>query len=473
MEEQIYQQAAREGKISKNGLLCVTSGQYTARYAQGKYIVDEGDQSIAYNDFHRPIAKQTFQDYWQKSESHVVTDECYQVGNHALYNVHVRVRTEMHWHQLFADHLFLAPEDHPLETWELRCIPSLRVSDEHPVFIGICMSTKQVLITGTGYAGEIKKSMFSVMNLILPKMGVLSMHCSAVLTKSNQSTLLLGLSGTGKTSLSSSEDFSLIGDDEHGWSDDGIFNLEGGCYAKTINLSPQHEPEIFHALKPPAILENTLLDEDLMPDFTNTTITENQRAAYPLSHIPDHHSGIAPHPKDIIFLCCDLYGVIPAVSWLTPKQAAMFYMVGYTAKVGATEVGMSSIQPVSSPCFGHPFFARHLAVYQKLFEQKLLRHQPRVWLVNTGWGPGGFEHGSRISISDTRKIIHAITHQCLNDSTLSVHQALGLRYLTKIKGINRSLALPNDWVASQQYQESCSVLKQLFQDSQPELLARD
>jgi phosphoenolpyruvate carboxykinase (ATP) len=461
----IYQ---REGLQSRQGALCVKSGKYTARYASAKYIVDEEGIDVIFNQYHQPMELRQFLSYWDKTTPEL--NNCsihgnYQVGNHPLHNIHVHVATQTHWHQLFAQHLFLTQKNQPMANWSLRCLPEVKLSDEHPVFIGICLSEKKVLICGTGYAGEIKKAMFTVMNILLPEQNVLSMHCSAVLSPQKKTTLLLGLSGTGKTTLSSTPGLQIIGDDEHGWGEDGIFNLEGGCYAKTINLSSETEPQIHHALKPPAILENIILDANNNPDFSDATITENLRAAYSLSHIPNHHAGIAPHPSDIIFLCCDLYGVIPAVSLLTPQQALEYFVIGYTARIGATEVNQPTVRPVSSPCFGHPFFARDLQVYQKLFSQRIHAHNSRVWLVNTGWGTGGLASGSRYPIAITREIIQAIIHQSLNQDSLSIHTRLGLRYFETIQSKKIDLSIPGSWEQSLPFQTGCDKLTALFKQS--------
>ena len=457
--------ANQEGTTSTNGLLTVRSGRYTARYASAKYIVPpkNSTRKVAYNQYHQTISAEHFSHYWHIASQHTpsLTSCRYQVGNHPHLNISVQVETELYWHQLFAEHLFLPQTNSPLEHWTLRCIPSLQPSEQHPVFIGINPDTRQVLICGTGYAGEIKKAMFSVMNFLLPEHNVLSMHCSAVLSPHNTCSLLLGLSGTGKTTLSASKGLKLIGDDEHAWCDDGIFNLEGGCYAKAIRLSKTEEPQIYQALSPPAILENVVLDSGGNPDFFDDSITENLRAAYPLNHIVNHSSQIAPHPSDIIFLCCDLYGVIPAVSWLTPKQAIEFFMIGYTAKIGATEVSLSSVQPVSSPCFGHPFFARELSIYQQLLAHRVKQHKSRVWLVNTGWGEGGYQNGKRIPLQKTRGIIHAITHQAFHAEQFELHPSLGLRYPNSIASVGNT-SLSKSWLSHPDFEVGCQQLKALF-----------
>lgn len=292
----------KEGIKGVNDTLCVYSGKYTGRYPGGKYIVHQ--DGIDYNQYHKPVSNLLFQKYWAFAGKYLGNNKTighYQVGQHVSLNIHVQVETELHWHQFLAELLLSPQSGTPLEKWTLRCCPNLKLSENHPVFIGIYSQEKQILICGTGYGGEIKKSLFTIMNMILPQHNALPMHCSAVLSPKGETTLLLGLSGTGKTTLSASSAFTLIGDDEHAWSTDGIFNLEGGCYAKTFKLSQEHEPQIYHALQYPSILENVILN-DGVPNFNDASITENTRTAYPLSNIK-HHKGLAPHPTHIILLC--------------------------------------------------------------------------------------------------------------------------------------------------------------------------
>lgn len=458
----------KEGVLTKDGVLVVKSGDYTARYASGKYVVDEPTETVSYNDYHQRICKKTFMAYWHKATQHIskkYTSGNYQVGNHPLHNIHVNVKTELNWHQVFASHLFLPQTESPLERWELICAPSLCVSQTHPVFIGICCSERKVLISGTGYAGEIKKAMFSVANIRFPDKDVLPLHCSAVISPKKTTSLLLGLSGTGKTTLSTSDNVTIIGDDEHGWANDGVFNLEGGCYAKVINLSEKNERQIYKAIKPPAILENVILREDNSIDFTDSSITENTRVSYPILHLPNYSLDVAPHPKDIIFLCCDVYGAIPAVSLLTQQQALSFFAIGYTAKIGATEVNADAVKHVSSPCFGMPFLPRPLSVYQKLFKKRIQQHNCRVWLVNSGWGSGGVTHGNRYPISTTRTIIQDIVNQELSANIMELHPKLGLHYITRTTTGELDIGLPKFWTQSKQFDASCDLIKKIFHDA--------
>jgi|AntRauTorckE5430_2_1112549.scaffolds.fasta_scaffold00140_9 phosphoenolpyruvate carboxykinase (ATP) len=448
-----------EGDEGTHHTLCVKSGEYTARYTKGKYVTD-GD--IDYNQYHQKISNKVFCKYWEKAGEYLdgkKTTSLYQVGQDTQLNIHVSVETELKWHQLLASCLFSPTTDTPLEKWTLRCCPNLRVSPEHPVFIAISPKEKSVLILGTGYGGEIKKSMFTVMNLLLPKHQTLPMHCSAILSPNQETTLLLGLSGTGKTTLSACDGFSIIGDDEHAWSSKGVFNLEGGCYAKLINLSQENEPQIYNALSHPCVMENVILKEKI-PDFSDNSITDNIRAAYPLSNLKGHHKGLAPHPKNIIFLCCDLYGVIPAVSLLNEKQALEHFLIGYTAKVGSTEVNsLEKITPVSSPCFGHPFFPLPLKVYAKLFKQQLEKHKPKVWLINTGWHGGDYQTGERFSIQTTRSIVHHIIHHKIGNQTKQ-HPLLDLSYIPNIGRLH--LDFDQKWKNSQRFSQGCASLEKIF-----------
>lgn len=449
--------------LKEDQIFYVRSGKYTARYHKGKYIVNQ--PGIDYNQYHRPISHKLFMAYWEKASEYLKDEpfRCYQVGQHSRLNVHVNVQTELHWHQELAKLLFSETIDKPLSEWTLKSCPSLELSEEHPVFIGISYEQKKVLICGTGYGGEMKKAMFTVMNTLLPKYGALPMHCSAVLSDKQETSLLLGLSGTGKTTLSSAPGVTLIGDDENVWATEGVFNLENGCYAKIINLSKEDEGEIFSALKAPCILENVVIKNDI-PDFFDDSVTENIRAAYPLSNLDHYHKGTAPHPKHIIFLCCDLYGVMPAVSLLTPKQALQHYLIGYTAKVGSTEVdSQEKIMPVSSPCFGHPFFPLPLQVYASLFKKKLEQYQPKVWLVNTGWHNCNYQTGKRISLKTTKDIIRMIINHQVGSDT-KVHPLLDLNYVAKIGDLD--LDFSQKWLSDPLFSKGCDILQALFKSQE-------
>src|SRR6478752_1998428 len=332
----------------------------------------------------------------------------------------VRVICSRPYHALFMHTMLIRPTREELTRWgtpdfviyNAGAFPANRLTTGmgSTTSIDLSLEDRQLVILGTEYAGEMKKGVFTVANYFAPKRGLLSMHCSATADrKTGRSSLLFGLSGTGKTTLSADPKRDLIGDDEHVWSDDGIFNIEGGCYAKAINLSAENEPDIFQALRFGAVLENVILDEDHSVDFTATTITENTRGAYPIEFIQSARIPcVADHPSDIIFLTCDAFGVMPPVSTLTPEQAMYHFISGYTAKVAGTEVGVTEPQATFSPCFGGPFLVWHPSKYAELLAEKMQQHHAKVWLVNTGWSGGSYGVGARVKLKHTRAIIDAI-----------------------------------------------------------------
>ena len=315
--------------------------------------------------------------------------------------------------------------------------------------IDLSLEDGEVVILGTEYAGEMKKGVFTIMNYLMPKRGILSMHCSATADRDDRpSSLLFGLSGTGKTTLSADPKRDLIGDDEHCWSDDGIFNIEGGCYAKAIDLTPETEPEIFQALRFGAVLENVVLDEtDRHVDFTDTSITENTRGAYPIEFI--HNAKIpciAGHPTDVIFLTCDAFGVLPPVSTLSPAQAMYHFISGYTAKVAGTEVGVTEPQATFSPCFGGPFLVWHPSKYAELLAEKMHQHKAHVWLVNTGWSGGSYGVGKRMKLAITRAIIDAIHGGVLASQPTVADPVFGFAAVSECPGVPKDILIPrNTW----------------------------
>jgi phosphoenolpyruvate carboxykinase (ATP) len=334
--------------------------------------------------------------------------------------------------------------------------------------ISLSLEDRELVILGTEYAGEMKKGVFTVANYFAPKRGILSMHCSATADRQTARTsLLFGLSGTGKTTLSADPKRHLIGDDEHCWSDEGIFNVEGGCYAKAINLTPEQEPEIFQALRFGAVLENVVLDEDRMVDYTNTSITENTRGAYPIEFI---HSAKVPcvggHPTDIIFLTCDAFGVLPPVSSLSPEHAMYHFISGYTAKVAGTEVGVTEPQATFSPCFGGPFLVWHPNKYAELLASKMHRHQTRVWLVNTGWSGGAYGTGKRISLRHTRAIIDAIHSGALAGARKETDPVFGFEVVIECPGVPAEILVPRRmWADTASYDATARRLATLFRDN--------
>jgi phosphoenolpyruvate carboxykinase (ATP) len=331
--------------------------------------------------------------------------------------------------------------------------------------IDLNIEKKELVILGTEYAGEMKKGVFTVVNYFAPKRGVLSMHCSATADKtSSASSLLFGLSGTGKTTLSADPKRHLIGDDEHCWSDEGIFNIEGGCYAKAINLTHENEPDIFEAIRFGAVLENVVLDEAHNVDYTDTSITQNTRSAYPIEFIKNAKIPcLAGHPTDVIFLTCDAFGVLPPVSSLSPAHAMYHFMSGYTAKVAGTEMGVTEPQATFSPCFGGPFLVWHPSKYAELLAEKMRKHRARVWLVNTGWAGGGYGTGQRVSLKHTRAIIDAIHSGALADAKSERDPIFGFEVVSECPGVPSEILIPrNAWSDKAAYEASAKKLAGLF-----------
>jgi len=337
-----------------------------------------------------------------------------------------------------------------------------------PTSIDLSLEDGEMVILGTEYAGEMKKGVFTVVNHFGPKRGILSMHCSATADKkTGRSSLLFGLSGTGKTTLSADPKRHLIGDDEHCWSDDGIFNIEGGCYAKAINLTPENEPDIFQAIRFGAVLENVVLEEDHSVDFADTSITQNTRGAYPIEFIQSAKIPcMAGHPTDVIFLTCDAFGVLPPVSSLSPAHAMYHFISGYTAKVAGTEMGVTEPQATFSPCFGGPFLVWHPSKYAELLAAKMKQHNARVWLVNTGWGGGPYGTGKRISLKHTRAIIDAIHSGALKDAKKIVDPVFGFDIMTECPGVPNEILIPRDtWSDKTSYDEVAGKLAGLFKEN--------
>src|SRR4249919_2185228 len=422
----LYEEAVKkqEGTIAAEGPLVCRTGQHTGRSPNDKFIVREpsSEANIGWGKLNKAMEQaqwdalhQDFMASLQGKELYVL--DCY-AGADPAYRLPVRIISEYAWHNLFCRNLFIddpaaaaagAPEFTVIDQPSFKADPK-RHGTNTEVVIALNFAKKLVLIGGTSYAGEMKKSIFSVLNYILPLKNVLSMHCSANIGKSGDTALFFGLSGTGKTTLSSDPDRQLIGDDEHGWSDRGVFNFEGGCYAKLIRLSAEAEPQIFATTRRfGTVLENVVLDPvTRRPDFDDQSLTENTRGAYPMSfiehHLPDGHAG---HPKDVVMLTADAFGVLPPVAPLTIPQAIYHFLSGYTARVAGTERGVSEPSATFSACFGAPFLPRPPGVYAHFLGQRLSAHLPKVWLVNTGWTGGPYGTGHRISIEHTRALIDA------------------------------------------------------------------
>ena len=415
----------KEGRLSSNGTVIVNTGIYTGRSPNDRFIVKnkETEKLIDWGEVNLPISEKSFEILEKAVKDEMEGKDLFVFDGYAgadeRYRLPLRVVTMMAWQGHFSHNMFIRPTENELEGFEpeftILNASSTNIANweelglNSKVFIVLNLEKKMAIIGGTEYGGEIKKSIFSALNFYLPLKGVMPMHCSANIGKDEDSALFFGLSGTGKTTLSTDPNRRLIGDDEHGWSDEGIFNFEGGCYAKTIKLDPSKEPDIFKAIKPGALLENVITDKNGVVDFDDGTITENTRVSYPIDHIeniePTEKGG---HPRNVIFLTCDAFGVLPPISKLTPEMAMYHFLSGYTAKVAGTERGITEPVATFSPCFGGPFMPLPVKVYADILEQKIEEHDVQCWLVNTGWTGGPYGDGERMPISLTRRIVQSI-----------------------------------------------------------------
>lgn len=485
----LYEQVTRrrEGVIAHLGPLVVSTGDYTGRSPRDKFVVKEPDteQDIWWGDINQPLSQTDFDNLLRKMQAYIQNRDIFVFDGYAgadpKYRMPIRIVTEYAWHNMFARNMFIRelnsdklaehkPEFTVIDMPRLHAEPETD-NTRTQTFIVVNFSKRLVIIGGTEYAGEIKKSIFTAMNYYLPKQGVMSMHCSANYGKDKDDcALFFGLSGTGKTTLSSDPERTLVGDDEHGWSETGIFNFEGGCYAKVIHLDPEGEPDIHQTTRRfGTILENVVYNSDTRRlDLDDGTYTQNTRAAYPITHIENADpDGLAGHPKNIIFLTADAFGVLPPISKLTKAQAMYHFLSGYTAKVAGTERGVTKPQPEFSACFGAPFLPLHPGEYARVLGEKIDQHDSAVWLVNTGWtgGPAG-GGGHRMKLAQTRRMIRAALSGELEGVETKTEPFFNLAVPVHVEGVPDEVLLPREtWSNSADYDAQASKLAEMFAEN--------
>ncbi len=469
--------------MAQSGALVLTSGEKTGRSPQEKRIIDHETihEDVWWGPINIPLDEHVFDINYQRAVDYLNTRErLYVVDGYAGWDpdhrLKVRIIAERPYHALFMHNMLVRPTPEELEAFgepdftviNAGCFPANRYTKgmTSKTSVDVSFERKQMVILGTQYAGEMKKGVFTVMNYLMPKKGVLSMHCSANQGDDPEDVaLFFGLSGTGKTTLSANARRHLIGDDEHCWNDKGVFNIEGGCYAKTIDLSQEKEPEIYQAIRYGTVLENVGFDEETrLVDWHDTSITQNTRASYPIDYIPNAKIPcIGGHPKDVVFLTADAFGVLPPVASLTPAQAMYHFISGYTAKVAGTEVGVSEPQPNFSACFGAPFLVWHPSKYAELLAEKMRDHEARVWLVNTGWTGGAYGTGHRMDLPHTRAIVDAIHSGELRDAPTETDPVFGFEVPMRAPGVPEEIMIPrNTWDDKDAYDAQRKKLAKLF-----------
>lgn len=483
-ELQAHEVNRGECKISASGTAICDTGIFTGRSPKDKYFVNQepSNQHIAWGDVNRPIEKKIFNELFdlakkELSGKNIYINDVY-AGASKESRRCIRFITEVAWQAHFVTNMFIRPTQEELENFEPdfvvynACKTTDKNYKEHglnsDVFVVFDIEDAVCVIGGTWYGGEMKKGIFSMMNYWLPLENKLPMHCSANVGKEGDVCLFFGLSGTGKTTLSTDPNRALIGDDEHGWDDNGVFNFEGGCYAKVINLDPKSEPEIFGAIKKDALLENVVYDEDGIVDYADASKTENTRVSYPIEHIANHQIGLqAGHPSNIIFLTADAFGVLPPVSKLTKEQAMYYFLSGYTAKVAGTERGITEPVATFSACFGEAFLPLHPTVYAKLLGERIDKYGVNVYLVNTGWTGGPYGTGKRMSIKDTRACIDGILNGAINKAEFDTLPIFNLAIPKALEGVNDNKVLnPREtWADKAEYDAMLAKLAKMFQQN--------
>jgi phosphoenolpyruvate carboxykinase (ATP) len=475
----------REGLVSHLGPLVTRTGHYTGRSPHDRFIVEEPSTSgeIWWGKENRPFDAAQFDALHARLAAYlqgkdVFVQDCY-AGADPDYRMRLRIITEDAWHSMFARNMFIQePDPDRLDHFEpeytvinapgFKAIPELD-GTRSEAFVLAHLAERLIIIGGTSYAGEIKKSVFSVLNFLLPERDVLSMHCSANVGEGGDTAIFFGLSGTGKTTLSTDSDRSIIGDDEHGWSDNGIFNFEGGCYAKVIRLDPIAEPEIFQCTRRfGTLLENVALDMGTRRvDLDDSSLTENTRASYPITHLPNAvRDGRGGHPDNVVMLTCDAFGIMPPIARLTPEQAMYHYISGYTAKIPGTERGVQEPKAVFSACFGAPFMTRHPSVYAKLLKERIVRHGSACWLVNTGWTGGSFGEGRRMEIAQTRAMVRAALTGALNSVETERESVFGFEIPKSCPGVSADVLDPvSTWKNRDLYEAKAARLVEMFEEN--------
>lgn len=479
-EAELMEQAVRrdEGRFADNGAFVVETGTYTGRSPKDKYVVVEpwAEAHVVLGSANKPMEKATFDALFERVAAYLKEKELFvfdgAVGRSPEHQIGVQAITELAWHNAFARNMLVrqpAPESQ-FARWNLIYAPGFTGVPERDglrseAFVVLNFARRVILIGGTYYAGELKKSVFTVMNALLPERGVMPMHCSANVGKDGDVALFFGLSGTGKTTLSADPDRFLIGDDEHGWADEGTFNFEGGCYAKTIGLKREHEPEIWDAIRFGSVLENVVIDERTRtPDYDDASLTENTRVCYPIHYIPGAvESGTAGHPQTIFFLTADAFGVLPPVARLDSEQAIYYFLSGYTSKLAGTERGVTEPEATFSTAFGEPFLPLRPQVYADMLRQRIEKHGAQVYLINTGWTGGPHGVGERMQLAYTRAMITAALNGSFDDIAFEKESHFGLMIPVSCPGVPDNVLNPETtWKDKAAYAAQAQQLAQLF-----------
>ena len=484
--ETLAKHAVEKGmaSIADSGAIMIKTGKFTGRSPKDRYVVEDDltRETVDWNEINQAISEDQYNSLYNLVTKYLDDKEVYVQDAYACadpqYRLNVRVVAEYPWSAKFVTNMFLRlTEEEKLSfdpDWVVICAPGCKANAEEigirqENFAVVNFSAKRIIIGGTAYTGEIKKGIFSVLNYVLPHDNhVLSMHCSSNEGDDGVSAVFFGLSGTGKTTLSADPERKLIGDDEHGWSDKGVFNFEGGCYAKTIDLSEEKEPDIYRAIRPGAILENIVYHEGTnIPDFTNSDITENTRVSYPIYHIDNaKEPSMGGHPENIFFLTCDAFGVLPPISKLTKAQAMYHFISGYTAKVAGTEEGVVEPQATFSACFGSPFLPLHPTKYAEMLGEQMEKHEVNIWLINTGWQGGAYGIGSRISLKYTRAMISAALDGSLQNVPTHTEEIFGLEIPDSCPDVPDKILNPrSNWEDKSGYDEKAELLVRLFNEN--------